>query len=210
MSVILALLGRKCAVVASDSIFSPPGGPATYNCDKTFRVQTPLTLGSHCGLLDFGKGQISLYASAIIAESKLKRLQEVSSEVANKIAAGLNSSQIFFQQRKVELLIAGRKKFTSGRWEIRTVQIEPNFATKQLDLKTDLFRGQGAIAHAGDVKARDAVQKFLADKQLSEMDRKKLVEVATQALKHGIKHCGPHPTLANTPACGGPVCVQAI
>jgi hypothetical protein len=212
MSLIVALLGKNCGVVASDSIKVSPQGDVSFDFDKTFSLQRPLMIGAHVGLLEFAGAKIADHVYGIAAESKLGSIREVADRIALELIKKLNLSEIAFENRKVELLTLSRKKFRSGRYEIRPIDLSPNSNTGVIDYIPGLYHSAGALAHSGDDQARVHVKEFLdriRDK-IPAMKMAQLKQISLDAITYGIERCGKHPRFPDVPACGGPPCAIAI
>jgi len=205
MSLIVAILGKNCGVVASDSIMVSPQGDTSFDFDKTFSIQRPLMIAAHVGLLEFKGLKIADHVREITVKLKFENFRNAADQIALGLIERLNFSEITFESRKVELLILGRKKFRSGRYEIRSIDLRPNFNTGIIDYIPGFYHGDGALAHSGDDQAREYVKEFLnriRDK-IPAMKTDQLKQTVVDAITLGIERCGRHPRFSAVPACGG-------
>ncbi len=205
-------MGKKCGVVASDSIMVSPQGDVSFDFDKTFSIQNPLMISAHVGLLEFTGIKIADHVRAITVEPKFRDIKEAANRIASELIEKLNSSEIVFESRKVELLILSRKKFRSGRYEIRAIDLRPNPETKNIDYIDGFYHNVGAFAHSGDEQAREAVKEFICPilDKIPEMKKAQLKHIAVEAITYAIPRCGRHPRFPDVPACGGHPCAITI
>jgi len=89
-------------------------------------LKKPQMICAHVGLLDFMGIKIEAHLLEITFESRFKNLRETINRVRSELIKKLNSSEIVFEERKVELLMLSRKNFSSGRYEIRAINLKPN------------------------------------------------------------------------------------
>jgi len=212
MSLAVAIIGKKCGVVASDSIKVSPDGQASFDFDKTFLIQKSPMIVTHVGLLDFSGMNIAEHVQSITKAAKFGSLREAADHIADKLIEKLNVSEIDFEYRKVKLLIISRKKFRSGRYEVRAIDLNPNTNTGQIEYIPNLYHSAGAFAHSGDDMARKYVKENLDSlgAKAQAMRKGQLIQTATDVINGGIERCGKHPRFKHLPACGGPACSKAI
>jgi hypothetical protein len=212
MSLAIALLGSRSGAVASDSIRVSPSGSAEFDYDKTFSLAGINILGAHVGLLEFSGRTIAEHVNDIVSNSRQDNMRKIAELIASQLIEKLSASEIIVEERKVEILFVGRKKFRAGRYEIRCIDIKLNPDTGQIESRPGFFKNPGAFVHTGDEKAREAAEKFLISKsdKISGGQANQLKRIAAEAIRQGIANCGQHPKFPDIPACGGEPCVLAI
>ena len=85
MSLSVAIIGKKCGVVASDSIRVSPDGRASFDFDKTFSIQNPPMIATHVGLLEFSGLNIAEHVQSITKAPKFGTLKEAADHIADKL-----------------------------------------------------------------------------------------------------------------------------
>ena len=204
MSIGLSLISKKGAAVASDGIRMSPRGEAEDDFDKTFSLDDPRIIGIHVGLTDFQGATNAQHIKDIIVQNSSVCMNDVVATVASKLSERLESSGITALDRRVELILVGRKDLSLGEFEIHTIDFKPA-PNGKIAVTSARYKDAGAYAHSGDDQARAAAKEVIeaAQTKRSALRVRKLKELAERAIRAGVKHCGPHPNFPDQPACAG-------
>jgi hypothetical protein len=118
---------------------------AEFDFDKTFSVNRINIIGAHVGLLEFSGKTIAEHVNDIVSNSRQDNMRKIAELIASQLIKKLSSSEIIVDERKVEILLVGRKKFLLGRYEIRCIDIKPNLETGQIESSLGFFRNPGRL-----------------------------------------------------------------
>lgn len=204
MSVALAIVSQNGTVVASE-------GRAIQNCtlvsdcfNKTFSLLDGGILGAHTGLLKFSGMKIGEHIDEIAkAEhantSSLEKLIKLLIDPFTKRVENIDSSEVGFQHREIDILLARRPviyllRFKPGN---NGIFCEP---PKQ-------YPGAGAYCICGDDNAQDAAKNVIRAlrKQIPSMRSKSLIGLARRAVQKGIDNAGPSKQNKDLCSCGGEI-----
>ena len=207
MTIILGVLNDKCAVVASDSIKVSPQKQIDYNFNKTFEFADPPIVGAYAGLLKFNGLYVPDHIQNAIYKHQIASWKDLLKSVENEITANLSQVKPSTAKfpRTVELILAGKKNFTEGPFEIFTIDFAESEDKKSILSKSHSYKGKGACAYGGDDKAQAAVEKRLVKKKgaIGKLRAPKLIKLAIGSIERGINNCGPHETFPDIQSCGG-------
>lgn len=218
MSVAIALAMETFGLILTDGRrVESDGCSARDDYDKTFGIDDPQLIAASVGLLEFAGLTVADHVRQLVGVGRVKltTLQDFCLQIGERLAARLgniNETEVGFQHRKVELLLVGRERLTSGNPRICSVGLYPNLGNQRIERTVQLWQSADYFVTVGDDAARSRIglrmpkpeRRFLlADRNHA---RSRLTDVMTEA----IAHCGSHPLYPHIPACGGVPHVQVL
>ena len=224
MSVILALVSARDAIVASDgrefdSAYWENGQlvrkaqVSRDDFDKTFMLFGGKVVGAFASLTEFGGKTVGEHIVEISGKhgSELGSLADVGMAVKKELIARLSfvsPNEVLPDHRKVDLLFAGGAQLTRRDFQIARLPFAPNPGGTGVLCQEDMVphRREDTMRYAvfGDGKASTEGSRLLERNQSREMDRQFMLDLATRTIKAGISACGIHPQ-GDAPSCGGKV-----
>jgi len=226
MSVILALLSGRDAVVASDGRefrsarldrvtgkVLQRAQVARGDFDKTFVLFGGKVVGAFSGLTRFSGKTVGEHIVEIVGEGRRtpRSLAAVGKAVKEELIARLSNvspDEVLPDCRKVDVLLAGGAQLTRHHFQIARLRFAPSHGGLGVLCQDDFVghrRGDTMrYAMFGDDKASAAGSRLAEANQSRKTDRKFMLDLATRAIEAGIAACGVHPS-GDAPSCGGKV-----
>ncbi len=226
MSVILALVSRRDAVVASDGrefgsaeldvvtgrvLQRAP--VATDDFDKTFVLFGGKVVAAFAGLTRFGGRTVGEHIIQIVGKGGVAppSLADVGNAVKEELIARLSSvspDEVLPDSRKVDVLLAGGAQLTRHDFQIWGLRFQPadDCAPISCEQHVQPYDKRQLLRYGrfGDDDAVRAVDACMASNASSLSDREFMLDLATRAIEAGIAVCGIHPN-GDAPSCGGKV-----
>jgi len=226
MSVILALVSGRDAVIASDGReFGPAqldratgqvlrrAQVAGGDFDKTFVLFGGKVVGAFAGLTRFSGKTVGEHIAEIVGEGRATppSLADVDEAVREELIARLSSvspDEVLPDCRKVDVLLAGGAQLTRRHFQIARLRFAPHQGGLGVLCQADrvAHRPGDTMRYAmfGDDSASAAGAQLVEANQSRKTDREFMLGLAMRAIKAGIAACGIHPN-GDAPACGGRV-----
>jgi hypothetical protein len=195
VSVALAILTARAAVVATDGGRTEDGGIQRSDCDKTLAIGDWL-IGCQVGVVEFCGASIAEHVRSALGEEPLPA-STVLERLVDYFSKGLvqiPESEIAERYRGLELLVAVR-----GHGELAYVEFRAG--------KLVSARPMPLFAVTGDDKAAAVAASELRalEKTLNDASIIQLKSIARSLIPKAVAACGPYPTNPGLPSCiGGP------
>ncbi|PKL85939.1 MAG: hypothetical protein CVV22_05245 [Ignavibacteriae bacterium HGW-Ignavibacteriae-1] len=232
MSIIIGMLAKNCALVASDGriisgakyengIVTQKSHVTSDEFNKTFTLKNDSIIGVVAGTMEFQGKSISEHIDEILnetCEGEINTFEELLDFISDGLKfkmQNISETEISFQFRIINLILIGYKEKKLSDLSMHAFSFSPNLGTKYIECSKKIVEPvKNNLAQwelFGDVSSQKAVNDFLYERIsiLKKKTEAKLRSISKNAIELGIKKStksasGDHLT------CGGKVYIKSI
>jgi hypothetical protein len=199
MSILVALAGQGCAVVASDRLrTNGQGGQTQVPGLKVFQHPRGVILGGVVGLVEVNGTPTRQFIEAL-SLAGCKTLDDVRDTVDQEITSVLNAAANITNRTVDVLVVAPLDLISPKKIGIRGLHFQPNAAGIVSAVRSS-FDGFSCV---GDPSAMRVVSDAIASTSLANLRLAALRRKGEELVRLGVTSSGAHPSFPQVLACGG-------